>query len=70
MTLSLADRFGDPADHRYVHQAIGGICRGFHENHREPALTHGLLRNRADLGLIDAVGKTDRANGQTCECFG
>ena len=64
MPLSLADHLGDAADHRDIDQAVGGICRGFDENHRYPAFAHGVLRRQPDRGFVDAVGKAHRADGE------
>ena len=46
VALRLADHVGDAADHRDVDQAVGGIGRGFDEDHRHPAFAHGVLRRR------------------------
>jgi hypothetical protein len=70
MSLSLADRVGDAADHRYVDQAVGGICRGLDENHRNPAFANGVRRREADRGFVDPIGEADRADRQTCKRLG
>jgi hypothetical protein len=70
MPLSLADSCGDTADQRDIHQAVSRIRRGFDKDHRHPALAHGILRCRADRGFVDAIGKADRADGQTCKRLG
>jgi hypothetical protein len=62
--LGLADHVGDAADHRDIDQAVGGICRGFDENHRNSAIAHGVLRRQPDRGFVDAVGEAHRADGE------
>ena len=68
--LSPADHLGNAADHRNIDQAVGGICRGFDENHRDPAFAHGIFRRQPDRGFVDAVGKTHGADGEARECLG
>ena len=63
MTLGSADRVGDPADHRYVHQAVRGICRRLDENHCNAPLAHGVFRRDLDCGFVDAISKANRADG-------
>ena len=63
--LNLPDQIGDAADHRDIDQPVGGIGRGFDEDHRNPALAHGVLRRQLDGGFVDAVGKTHRADRET-----
>jgi hypothetical protein len=46
-----------------VDQTVGGICRGFDENHRNPPFAHGVLRCNLDCGFVDAIGEANRADG-------
>jgi hypothetical protein len=70
MALDLADRIGDAADHRYVNQAVGGVRRGFDENHRYPAFADSLFRRQVDRGLVDTIGKADRSDGKAGKSLG
>jgi len=70
MPLSLADRVGDAADHRYVDQAVGGVCGRFDEDHCNTTFAHGVFRCQADRGFVDTIGKTNRSDGKICERLG
>jgi hypothetical protein len=69
VVLRLADVVGDAAHHRDVDEAVGGICRGFDQNHRNPPLLHGLVPRQLDRGLVDAVGKAHRADREAGQRF-
>ena len=67
MPLNFADRVGDAPDHRYVDQAVGGICRGLDEDHRDPSFAHGVVCRQVGCTFIDAICKAERADRQTGE---
>jgi hypothetical protein len=60
----LGHHLGDAADHRDIDQAVGGICRGLDDDHRDPAFAHGSLGGQPDCGFVDAVGKAHGADGE------
>jgi hypothetical protein len=70
MSLSLADRVRDAADHRYVDQAVGGVRRGFDENHRYPAFADSLFRRQADRRFVDTIGEANRVDGKAGKGLG
>ena len=69
MVLRLADVVGDAADHRDIDEAVGRICRGFDQNHRNPPLAHGVVPRQLDSGFVDAVGKAHRADREAGKRF-
>ncbi len=69
VALRLANVVGDAADHRDIDEAVGGICRGFDENHRNPPLSHGVVPRQLESGFVDAVGKAHRADREAGKRF-
>jgi hypothetical protein len=63
--LGLADGIGDTTHQRDVDKAVGRVGRCLDQDHRHPALAHGLLGSLVDRRLIDAVGKADRADRES-----
>jgi len=70
MTLRPADHIGNATHHRDVDQAVCWIRRRLDEDHGYPTFAHGVLRHRADRGLVDPIGEPNRADGQTRKRLG
>ena len=60
-SLRLAELSAMRADHRDIDEAVGGICRGFDQNHRTRPFCMASSPASSAGGLVDAVGKAHRA---------
>ncbi|MGY3290460.1 hypothetical protein ACVWWP_003527 [Bradyrhizobium sp. LM3.6] len=65
VSLLLSDDVGDTPHHRDVDQPVGRVGRSFDQDHRDPALAHGLFRGLADHSFVNTIGEADGADRQT-----